>query len=131
MIALEVSLNGKHVCIAGAEDLGVLNACVSTVGKLGKKTTPARPDEGVADLFYSVGGLTSRRHPDTDVHVNWKSVAALKIGDTIEVRIVETDSVDRARSRHKAKPRDGEPSGSRQRRVRRAVSKRSSKARRA
>jgi len=130
MIALEVRLNGKRVCIAGAEDLSVLNTVVSAAGRLGKKTVPARPDE-TADIFYSVGGLTSRPDPGTDVHVNWRSVAPLRIGDTIEVRILETDSADRANSRRKAKPRNGEPGGSRQRRVRAAVSKRKSGARRA
>ena len=130
MIALEVKLNGKRVCLAGAEGLGVLGASVSAVGKLGKRTVPARPDE-TADLFYSVGGLTSRPHPRADVHVNWQSVAPLKIGDKIEVRIIETDRADRARSRRKAKPRNGEPSGSRQRRVGARVGKRHPVARRA
>ena len=130
MIALEVKLNGKRVCIAGAEDLCVLGASVSAVGKLGKKTVPARPDES-ADLFYSVGGLTSRLPPRANAHVNWQSVTPLKIGDTIEVRIIETNRADRARSRRKAKPQNGEPSGSRQRRVEAQVGKRRPVARRA
>jgi hypothetical protein len=37
MIALEVSLNGKLVCRAGADDLSVLSAHVTASGKLGKK----------------------------------------------------------------------------------------------
>jgi hypothetical protein len=32
MIALEVSLNGKRVCTAGAEDLAVLNSVVPAYG---------------------------------------------------------------------------------------------------
>ena len=103
MIALEVRKNGKRVCIAGAEDLAVLAANISAVGKLGKKTVPARPDETTGEIHYSVGGLTSRPDPDKDVHLRWKSVAPLKIGDVIEVRILETERVDRATSRVKAK----------------------------
>src|SRR5258706_3673404 len=102
MIALEVRKNGKRVCIAGAEDLAVLSTCVVAVGKLGKETVPARPDETTEECHYSVGGLTSRPNRDKDVHLNWKSVAPLKIGDVIEVRIVETEKVDRAVSRTKA-----------------------------
>ncbi|MGC3988584.1 MAG: hypothetical protein QM796_02645 [Chthoniobacteraceae bacterium] len=105
MIAFEVSLNGKRVCIAGADDLGVLSTIISACGKLGKKTVPARPDVTSGDVHYSVGGLTSRRDSKTDVHVRWKSVEPLKIGDVVQVRVVETEKVDRAKSRARAKPR--------------------------
>jgi hypothetical protein len=103
MIAFEVTLNGKRVCIAGAEDLGVLAAHVTASGMLGKKTSRARPDETTPDLFYSVGGLTSRQDPKKNVHANWKSVEALRVGDVLQIRIIETEKADRARSRHKAK----------------------------
>jgi hypothetical protein len=131
MIALEVSLNGKRVCIAGAEDLAVLTTSVAAVGKLGQKTVPARPEETGGEFHYSVGGLTARQNPEKDVHLRWKSVAPLQVGDVIQVKILETDKVDPPRSRKKARPRTGEPSGFRQRRVRAAVSKRKPAARRA
>jgi hypothetical protein len=89
MIALEVSLNGKRVCIAGADDCGVLTATVAAVGKLGKATVPARPGQA-ADIHYNVGGLTSRNDPKKDVHFRWKSAAPLSLGDTIQVKVVET-----------------------------------------
>jgi hypothetical protein len=103
MIALEVTLNGKRMCVAGAEDLAVLSTIISAGGKLGRKTVPARPDDPTFDIYYSVGGLTSRPDPKKDVHVNWKSIAPLKVGDVIQVRILETMKVDRAVSRKKAK----------------------------
>ena len=103
MFALEVRKNGKRVCIAGAEDLAVLSASVTAVGKLGRKTVPARPDETTCEVHYSVGGLTSRPDPDKDVHLRWRSVAPLKIGDVIEIRILETERVDHATSRVRAK----------------------------
>ena len=102
MIALEVKKNGKLICVAGAEDLAVLSTIIAASGKLGKKTVPSRPDDETADLYYSVGGLTSRPDPDKDVHLNWESVSPLKVGDVIEVRILETQEVDRAHSRTKA-----------------------------
>jgi hypothetical protein len=105
MIALEIKLNGKRICVAGAEDLGVLTAQISAVGKLGKKTVSARSGETTSAIFYSVGGLTSLAEAKNDVHLRWKSVAPLKIGDVVEVRILETEKVDRAPSRTRAKPK--------------------------
>jgi hypothetical protein len=103
MIAFEVSVNGKRVCTAGADDLGVLSAIISACGKLGKRTISARPDETSGDVHYSVGGLTSRRDSRKDVHVRWKSVAPLQIGDVVKVGVVETHKVDRPKIRTKAK----------------------------
>src|SRR6266540_7339471 len=103
MIALEVKLNGKRICIAGADDLSVLSAHVTACGKLGKKTVPARPDDTTGEIHYSVGGLTARPDPKKDVHVKWKSIAPLRVGDVIEIRILETEKVDHATSRTNAK----------------------------
>jgi hypothetical protein len=102
MIALEIRLNGKRVCIAGAEDLAVLTANVTASGRLGKKTVPARPGES-RDVFYHVGGLTARTDPKKDVHLRWKSIAPLKIGDVIQVKILETQNVDPPTSRTSAR----------------------------
>lgn len=102
MIAFEVRLNGKRVCVAGAQDLRVLTAHVTACGKLGMKTVPARPDEGAPDIFYSVTGLTARAGAKKDVHLRWKSVEPLKIGDLVEVRVFEAAKADRPKSRAKA-----------------------------
>jgi len=103
MIAFEVSLNGKRVCVAGAEDLGVLSAHVTALGKLGKRTVPYRPDETSGEIHYSIGGLTSRPKPLADVHLRWQSDRQLKVGDVVSVRVIETKKADRASSRSKAK----------------------------
>lgn len=97
MIAFEVRLNGKRICIAGDEDLSVLNAIITACGPLGPKTVPARPGEP-SEIFYSVGGLTSRPNPDTDVYVRWKSVAPLKVGDVIHVKVLDVNKTDRAKN---------------------------------
>jgi hypothetical protein len=103
MIAFEVKLNGKRVCIAGAEDLSVLSTHISAVGTLGKTTVPTRPDKATSEIHYSVMGLTSRPDPKKDVYLRWKSIGPLKIGDVIEVSILDTKKADRARSRTRAK----------------------------
>ena len=102
MIAFEVRLNGKRICIAGAEDLAVLSTIITASGKLGPKTVPARPDDTSGDVFYSVGGLTARPDPEKDVHVRWKSTAPLKVGDVVEVKVLKVKKADRAKSRKKA-----------------------------
>ena len=102
MIAFEVKLNGKRLCVAGAEDLSVLHTSIVAVGKLGSKTVPARPDETSPDIYYSISGLTARRDPAKDVHLNWKSIAPLKVGDIIQVQVLETSKTDRPKSRKKA-----------------------------
>lgn len=102
MIAFEVRINGKRICVAGAEDLAVLTACVNASGKLGAKTVPARPDDVTGEVFYSVTGLTARRDPEKDVHVRWQSVEPLRVGDVVQVKILDSTKADRPKSRVKA-----------------------------
>lgn len=89
MHALRVRINDEAPVIAGADDLGVLNATVSCVGKLGSSSRSGREDE-LADLFVTVGGLTSRASDVPDEHLNWMSQRALRIGDVISVEVVDT-----------------------------------------
>jgi hypothetical protein len=103
MIAFEVTLNGKRVCVAGTDDLSVLSTIISASGKLGSKTVPPRATDTTRHIEYSIGGLTSRPDAKKDVHLTWKSLAPLKVGDLIEVKVVETTKVDRAVSRAKAR----------------------------
>jgi hypothetical protein len=105
MIAFKVKLNGKPICTAGADDLAVLTATVAASGKLGKKTVPAPPGNAIREVFYSVGGLTGRSNRQKDVHLRWKSVAPLKIGDVVQVEVIETTKVDRPKTRIKASGR--------------------------
>jgi hypothetical protein len=102
MIAFEVRLNGKRICIAGAEDLAVLNTTITASGKLGPKTSPARPNETNGEVFYSVGGMTARPDAEKDVHVRWRSIAPLHVGDILEVKVLDVKKADRPKSRRKA-----------------------------
>jgi hypothetical protein len=91
MIALRVTLNEKLLCVAGADDLAVLNAIVGAVGNLGAKTR--RDRNGRPDLYLSVGGLTNRVE-GPDEHVRWAKQRRLRKGDKIQVEVLETDKVD-------------------------------------
>ena len=101
MIAFDVRLNGKRICIAGAEDLTVLRTSIHALGKLGARTVPARADEK-AEVFYSINGLTSRSDPDKDVHMWWKSTTPLEVGDVIQVKVLKVNKADPPKSREKA-----------------------------
>jgi hypothetical protein len=98
MIAFEVKLNGKRICIAGAEDLAVLTASVTAGGDLGRETV----NHCAPHIHYSVGGLTARPDPTKDVHMRWKSIAPLRLGDTIEINVLEVPKADRPKSRTNA-----------------------------
>ena len=93
MHALKVRINDETPIIAGADDLGVLNVTVNCVGKLGSSSRPMRDDEP-ADLFITVGGLTSRASDVPDEHIKWLSQKPLRIGDLISVEVLDTPSAD-------------------------------------
>jgi hypothetical protein len=87
MRALNVSLNGKKLCVAGVGDRGVLSAIVNWVsGRRGE------------DLFLQVGGLAN------EVHVDWVSQKTLRVGDEIRVRIVDTESADKPTQERRIHP---------------------------
>lgn len=93
MYAFKVRINDEAPLVAGADDLGVLNATVTCVGKLGRKSRPEQQDEG-PHLFATVGGLTARGLGAPDEHLNWVSQHPLKIGDVISVEVLDTVNVD-------------------------------------
>jgi hypothetical protein len=79
MIALEVSRNGKRLCVAGVGDNGVVDAMVVWNG---------RPKQ-VAHPHLHVGGL----HSATNLFVEWLD-RTLRVGDQVTIRVVEVDESD-------------------------------------
>ncbi len=110
MIGLAVYLNGKRLTVAGAEDLGVLDAIVNAVGQLGNSTALIGK-RITQDLWLSVGGLTRRTKGAQDEHVRWIRMKRLRVGDKVTVQVVRTEQPDKhvgatvAESRHKARER--------------------------
>ena len=107
MVALRVKLNGKELCLAGAEDLSVLTTNVTAVGNLGKKTRKMRDEP--PGYHVSTGGLTSR-DAGNDWHLRWVESQPLTIGDKIEIELVEVTTTDKPISKSKAK-RDNASTG--------------------
>src|SRR5579862_2887683 len=89
MRAFKVELNGKQLCVAGIGDDGVLNTMVDYVGNGRRKR-----------LHLRVGGLFS----PTEEHVRWRNLR-LKVGDTVAVTVIDTDSVDKPRVRFRLDPK--------------------------
>jgi hypothetical protein len=86
VIALEVSRNGKRLCVAGIGDDGMVGANVYWY---------TRP-EGMSYSRLHVGGLRG----DTQMHDTWVS-RFLRVGDVITVRVIEAAEASRARRQSK------------------------------
>src|SRR5688500_11228614 len=94
MVALRVSLNGTHLCVAGADDLSVLNTMVAAAGNLGPKTKKHRDEP--PDIYLQIGGLTGRVD-GKDEHLRWAEQKPLNTGDKVEIEVLETTDVDSPR----------------------------------
>src|SRR5688500_1096177 len=92
MIALRVTVNGEHLCVAGADDMAVLSAIVSAVGNLGALTKRKRADEPPT-IYLRVGGLTGRAD-GRDEHLTWTDELRLKPGDKVEVEVLEISEAE-------------------------------------
>ncbi|HEY6825934.1 MAG TPA: hypothetical protein VI259_03690 [Gemmatimonadaceae bacterium] len=103
MLALRVTINGKHSIVAGTEDLSVLSAIVTLTGKLGAKTVA--PGRGKPDMFVSVGGLTARGGRRRDEHLRWTPHVKLNVGDRVLVELIKAAKSDKIVERSKAEER--------------------------
>lgn len=83
MRALEVSLNGKRLCVAGVGDHGVVSTNVSCVLR-----------EGDEDLFLDTGGISNAAHEIWRWHFR-----KIKVGDTIQVVVLESAKADQPKER--------------------------------
>ena len=59
-------------------------------------------DDYVANLVIAQLLFLEAEDPEKDVHVRWKSMAPLHVGDVIQVKVLEVKKADRAASRTKA-----------------------------
>lgn len=85
MIALEVSRNGKQLCVAGVGDNGVVDAMVVWNGRPNRAAHP----------HLIVGGLNST----TNEFLRWMD-RILRVGDAITIRVVEVKESDPPRKTH-------------------------------
>jgi len=89
MRAFEISLNRKKLCVAGIGGSGALSAIVNWVAR-----------ENTGDLFLEVCGLIT----PADEHVSWIRQKRLQVGDKIQIKVIESVSVDRPKGRKRPDP---------------------------
>lgn len=85
MIAFEIWLNGEHICTAGVEQKGSLNAITTWA----KRTDSISEEE----LKFYVGGLVCDSE-DNNVFFKWID-RNLEVGDEINIKIVQASEVDK------------------------------------
>ena len=85
MICLEVYLNGKKICVAGAGDSGFTLANIAVLPNRPEKLEKGWP---LADL--DVGGVIDNEH------LHWTDLekSHLEIGDVVTFKVVESDTAD-------------------------------------
>jgi hypothetical protein len=79
MIAFDISVNGKRICLAGNESL--FSAILSRV------------EDGTDRVDFNVTGMLSAN--GNDCPVMWNT-PELQLGDEVTIRIIQTDSPDNA-----------------------------------
>ena len=92
MLAFEVSVNGKRLCIASTATHCVLGVVLSWAKR--------RADH----LDFHVGGIAS---DDSTQHPDWRT-PSLAIGDEVCIRLVDTETHDQPDERYVPALRDRE-----------------------
>jgi hypothetical protein len=87
MLAFELFVDDKRICLAGMEDWGVMSVILSGVRR--RKDDPE--DEGRLDV--SAGGLSERDDKGLAYHARWPRVD-LAVGSRVVINLVETDDPD-------------------------------------
>ena len=82
MRALEVSVNGHVLCVAGVGERGLVNAIVNC------SVEPGEDD----NIDVTVGGLNT----ETNEHAHWP-YTPLSVGAKVLVRVIDTTAVDAPR----------------------------------
>ena len=93
MITFEIELNGISLGRAGTDDLSVLAATITVVGKLGAHSHGSAEYETNYQTELRVGGLTSRADSAVNEHLDWIN-QNLKPGDVVTIKILEASSAD-------------------------------------
>ena len=94
MLALRIEIDDHPPLVAGVEDWAILAAHVNAVCASAYK----RDSD---DLDFSVGGMTKDNEEGVAHHFRWPRVP-LKIGSTVRITLVNTDTADPPAKRYRA-----------------------------
>jgi hypothetical protein len=103
MIAFEISRNGKVLAVVGGKDFFGLNAVLMACGDLN-----CGPDEEGLVLFMKAMGVAKGSAENTTMHHawDWSPEGTFKVGDSITIRIIETDKTSPPTSTQELKNED-------------------------
>jgi hypothetical protein len=101
VIAFEVYVNGKKRCTAGVGERGVLNAGVNWIRRA-DETVRRYGGSGREELTVEARGMVTSPNLPRE-HVQWLN-SRLQMGDVITFKVIETEKVNKPRSRTPADP---------------------------
>ena len=87
MLAFELFVDDRRICLAGMEDWAVMSVILTGVRR--RQDDP--DDSGRLDV--SAGGLSETGADGADYHQRWEKVD-LAVGSKVVINLVETDRVD-------------------------------------
>ena len=89
MLAFELFVDDRRICLAGMEDWAVMSVILSAVNAGERKD--GLPREGKLDV--SAGGLSEDDSSGIAHHARWARVD-LQVGSKVQVNVIETDEAD-------------------------------------
>ena len=100
MLAIEVSVNGRRVCVAGLP-IGAVTASVATVNRLPRRQIRQRRARPARTAHLTVSGYTETA---TTHEFPWwvpTAMPRLRIGDSVMLRVVDVRRPDKPRTRRR------------------------------
>jgi hypothetical protein len=86
-LCLRLTINDGKPVVAGADDLSVLTAVVTLVGRLGPRTIGAKASGSEIDVRLT--GLTARPGDEQDEHLEWLRLRRLGTGDRVLIEVLD------------------------------------------
>lgn len=93
MFGFEIWKNGEKLAVAGLRESGAVSLMLTWVGKGAGASRRATSGIEIEGLDLRVGGIDSS-DPAGDQSVEWIEDTALRLGDDIQIRLVETADHD-------------------------------------
>lgn len=94
MIALKIRLNGDYVVVAGQPDMSILSSHITVSRGNSERGT----DDHIRLAAHGLSHDTDKGFPE---HFRWKE-HELKVGDLVEIEIVESDQIDSPVKRYRS-----------------------------
>ena len=102
MLAFELFVDDRRICLAGMEDWAVMSVILS-----GVRHRDQDPHDG-GRLDVSVGGLSESDAEGASYHARWERVD-LQVGSRVVINLVEADDVDAPVRRYRSDREGREP----------------------